>query len=196
MGLPVAYANVLVLGTKLGGQTDEKGRFEIRRVPAGSHSIRVLAMGYDPITQAIQVDAGAEQHLHLVLGSAKKVVGSPRPGPPQFHVSESDSDLVARANCQGGSFEVAGSNQVTIDYQIVPGPAFLTVTILDSLQTPVRAFPRRRMSDGRIIWDGKDERRIPVPEGRYQVRFDMDHGSTSVFLWRRDYPPVPVEPCN
>src|SRR5262249_37488934 len=57
---PLGYANVVILGTKLGAQTDEQGNFTIDRVPAGAWRVRVLAMGADPVTTAVIV-AGTTQ---------------------------------------------------------------------------------------------------------------------------------------
>lgn len=43
---PVVGANVVVVGTTLGAATDIDGRFEIRRVPVGTYSVRVSIVGY------------------------------------------------------------------------------------------------------------------------------------------------------
>ena len=43
---PIVGANVVILGTTLGAPTDIDGRFTIRRVPVGTYSVRVSAVGY------------------------------------------------------------------------------------------------------------------------------------------------------
>jgi outer membrane receptor protein involved in Fe transport len=45
-GKPLAYANVLVLGTGLGTFVRENGRFAIEAVPVGTYSVKVMMMGY------------------------------------------------------------------------------------------------------------------------------------------------------
>ena len=47
----VAYAQVIVLGTKLGAQTAEDGSFTIRNVPAGTHQVRAQQLGIAPVTK-------------------------------------------------------------------------------------------------------------------------------------------------
>ena len=43
---PIVGANVVVGGTTLGASTDDQGRFVIGRVPIGTYSVRVSAIGY------------------------------------------------------------------------------------------------------------------------------------------------------
>ncbi len=45
-GQPVAFANVIVRGTRRGAMTDENGYFAIPGAPAGAHAVDVLAIGY------------------------------------------------------------------------------------------------------------------------------------------------------
>ncbi|MEQ1834451.1 MAG: carboxypeptidase-like regulatory domain-containing protein, partial [Candidatus Eisenbacteria bacterium] len=52
---PVSYANVVVLGTKQGTQTDENGAFIIAGVPVGTYQVKLQAIGYDPVIQQVQV---------------------------------------------------------------------------------------------------------------------------------------------
>ena len=39
-------ANVMVVGTSLGGSTDANGKFTIQSVPSGSYTLRVTYIGY------------------------------------------------------------------------------------------------------------------------------------------------------
>ena len=46
-GTPLAYANVVVLGTRWGAMTTNDGTYEIKNVPVGTYIVRVLMIGYE-----------------------------------------------------------------------------------------------------------------------------------------------------
>ena len=46
-GEPVLFSPVFLVGTKLGTTTDVNGFYSITRVPAGTYTLRVTAIGYD-----------------------------------------------------------------------------------------------------------------------------------------------------
>ncbi|MBN1541677.1 TonB-dependent receptor [candidate division KSB1 bacterium] len=48
---PLVGANVVVLGTQLGGATNIDGKFRIQRVPVGIYAVRALVIGYEPVTK-------------------------------------------------------------------------------------------------------------------------------------------------
>lgn len=72
-GQPVAYANVIILGTRLGTMTDENGNFSIPGVAVGSYQVKMMATGYDPVIQQVQVNAGATSTVHFTVGAQKVV---------------------------------------------------------------------------------------------------------------------------
>jgi len=57
--VPLQGAQVLVVGTTLRAGTSAEGRYVIRNVPAGSHTIRVQLLGFAPKEQQVSVAAGA-----------------------------------------------------------------------------------------------------------------------------------------
>jgi len=61
---PLAYTNVIVLGTRLGAMALEDGRYEIRNVPVGTHQVKAMMMGYK---------SGKEQHVRVRKNRATKV---------------------------------------------------------------------------------------------------------------------------
>ena len=71
---PVAYANVVVLGTKQGAQTGDDGGYTIHNVPPGTYQVKVLGMGYEPVTKTVTVNAGQAAQLSVDLGGGQKVV--------------------------------------------------------------------------------------------------------------------------
>jgi len=70
---PVAFANVVVLGTKQGTMTDENGNFIIRGVPVGTQQIQVQAIGFDKVVEPVQVNAGATATVNFTVGASKTV---------------------------------------------------------------------------------------------------------------------------
>ena len=45
---PLANAQVVVVGTKLGAMTNDAGRYTIAGIPAGTHTVRATLIGYAP----------------------------------------------------------------------------------------------------------------------------------------------------
>jgi outer membrane receptor protein involved in Fe transport len=70
---PIAYANVIVLGTKQGAQTDEEGSFVIVGVPVGEQQVKAQAIGYDPKVITVKVDAGQTATVTFDFGEQKVV---------------------------------------------------------------------------------------------------------------------------
>lgn len=67
-GNPLAYVNVLIKGTQIGGQTDEKGKFMIINIPPGTYTIRFVMMGYGTVEAEkvrINVDETATQNVTM-----------------------------------------------------------------------------------------------------------------------------------
>lgn len=72
-GSPVSFANVVVLGTKQGTMTDENGAFMIPGVPVGTYQVKLQAIGYDPVIQTVQVNAGQTATVNFNVGQTKVV---------------------------------------------------------------------------------------------------------------------------
>ncbi len=70
---PVAFANVVVLGTKQGTMTDENGNFVILGVPVGAVQIQAQAIGFDKQVQTVQVSAGQTAIANFNFGESKVV---------------------------------------------------------------------------------------------------------------------------
>jgi TonB-linked SusC/RagA family outer membrane protein len=64
---PVGQAQVQIIGTTLGGLTNSEGRFTIRGVPAGTHQVRVLRVGYGEQKKQAIVTADQEATLEFTL---------------------------------------------------------------------------------------------------------------------------------
>ncbi len=57
-GEPVIFSNVYLLGTNLGGSTDNNGYFNITRIPEGKYSLLVTYLGFDTIREAVTLRKG------------------------------------------------------------------------------------------------------------------------------------------
>ncbi|MGH7599583.1 MAG: TonB-dependent receptor [bacterium] len=57
-GAPLAGANVVIVGTSIGGASDAKGKYTIANVPSGDYKLRATFIGYQQSTQQVEVAAG------------------------------------------------------------------------------------------------------------------------------------------
>ena len=69
-GNPLDAARVILTGTSQIETTDREGRFVLRNVPAGTHQVRVLRVGYKPATQSATVGDGETATLAFTLAAA------------------------------------------------------------------------------------------------------------------------------
>lgn len=69
-GTPLEAARVLLTGTSQIETTNRDGRFTFRNVSPGTYQVRVLRVGYKPITQAATVGSGATATLAFRLAPA------------------------------------------------------------------------------------------------------------------------------
>jgi TonB-dependent SusC/RagA subfamily outer membrane receptor len=73
-GAPVAAAQISLVTTRLGGLTDNEGRYVLRGVPSGNVTVRVVRIGYQPATTQVQVAAGGDVTADVKLTVAAKTL--------------------------------------------------------------------------------------------------------------------------
>ena len=73
-GAPIAGAVVTVDNTTLRATTTADGRYAIRGVPAGDHTLRVRMIRYTPMTKKVTVGAGAEVDQDFTLVHSTQVL--------------------------------------------------------------------------------------------------------------------------
>ncbi|MEO6445115.1 MAG: SusC/RagA family TonB-linked outer membrane protein, partial [Gemmatimonadaceae bacterium] len=66
-GAPLDQVQVLIIGTTLGGLTNADGRFTFRSVAPGSHTVRVLRVGFSEQKKNVSVVAGQAASLTFSL---------------------------------------------------------------------------------------------------------------------------------
>jgi outer membrane receptor protein involved in Fe transport len=66
-GAPLAAAQVFIVGTEIGTLTRENGEYALINVPAGTHRIRAVLIGYGSVTEDITVPAGGAVTMNLEL---------------------------------------------------------------------------------------------------------------------------------
>jgi TonB-linked SusC/RagA family outer membrane protein len=74
--LPLAAAQVSVVGTTLGSAAGAEGRFVIRNVPAGARILRARLVGYNPVEQPITVTAGGTTTVNFEMKDAPAVLSN------------------------------------------------------------------------------------------------------------------------
>src|SRR5437773_10109832 len=67
---PVIGAEVLVLGTNLGGRTRQDGQYRIAGVAAGRYTVQVRLIGYATVSQPVSVAAGETAVVDFALSEA------------------------------------------------------------------------------------------------------------------------------
>src|SRR5262249_39042568 len=70
---PVEFANVVVLGTRIGAMTDLNGNFRLTQVPVGTAEIQVQTLGYEKQVQSVEVSPGATATLAFNVGEPRAV---------------------------------------------------------------------------------------------------------------------------
>lgn len=71
---PIAAAQVVLTGTRQGAVTDADGRYVLRGVAPGTALLRVVRLGYQPITRTVAVTAGGEVVADFSLERAVKTL--------------------------------------------------------------------------------------------------------------------------
>ncbi|UCF04502.1 MAG: mucoidy inhibitor MuiA family protein [bacterium] len=79
-GGPIPYANVVLVGTKMGSMTLSDGTYNIVGVPAGTYTVKVMMMGYrQEERQGIRVGAGSGTVANfaldeMIVGKGEEIV--------------------------------------------------------------------------------------------------------------------------
>jgi outer membrane receptor protein involved in Fe transport len=76
-------ANILVVGTTLGGSTDLDGKFEIHQIPPGTYELRITCTGYETkLIPGVVIDPGKSNKINI------KLTPDEAGGPATFMIEE------------------------------------------------------------------------------------------------------------
>jgi hypothetical protein len=120
---PVAFANVLILGTDLGSISDENGYYEIQNIPPGLYNIRASFVGFKTSTAyEVQVTLARPVQLDFsmdeVVAELKEVVVS-----SEFSRSEETPISVRKLNSNEIERYPGGNRDISRVIQSLPGVA-------------------------------------------------------------------------
>ncbi len=71
---PIPEAQVVVVGTTLGGRTNAQGVYTIAGVPAGTTQVRVLRIGFQSLTRPVTVVAGQSTRVDFAVAPSAVVL--------------------------------------------------------------------------------------------------------------------------
>lgn len=104
---PLAFANVVVLGTTVGTSSKPDGSFVVSRVPSGPQTLKVSMLGYAPLETEIDVKPGATTDVFVELeerleSTPEILVTAVRPfsAASSAHISAMDFELRPRFSAQ------------------------------------------------------------------------------------------------
>ncbi len=125
-GEPSIFTPVSLAGTTFGATTDEQGYFSISRLPAGNYTVRIVYLGFDTLTKAVEVKAGqiVTEKLYLtktaIQMKAVEVTAEKREaqGTVRVGVTKLTPKQIERLPAIGGQADLAQYMQV------VPGVVF------------------------------------------------------------------------
>ena len=73
-GAPLASAQVVISGTRLGSLSGADGRFVVRGVTPGTALVRVIRLGYTPVSRTVSITAGGYVTVDVALDRTAKVL--------------------------------------------------------------------------------------------------------------------------
>ncbi len=92
-GKPIAFANVLLVGTSTGATTDTSGVYTIKNIQSGNYIIRVACIGFDKMEKSISIKEGDIQTLNFDLTNYAAVLNEVVISGTMKEVSRSESPV-------------------------------------------------------------------------------------------------------
>lgn len=150
-GLPISYANVVIMGTVFGAMTLDDGTFRISTVPPGTYRIKIMAMGYrsiesDPIAVEANGSARCDFKIEKICPDASReernLVGS--------EVEVHSGDIFCEIHPKKTSFKVGDRFEFDVRLQNLSAKTFYLIGCLG------HSFIRSRYPFAYCIVSGPD----------------------------------------
>jgi len=116
-GKAAEFVNIAVKGTGKGATTDTDGKFEIRKVTAGSYTLVASFIGFDPIEQTVEVQTDQVTNVQFTLNETSAAL----------------SEIVVRGIREGYKADVA-SNSLRIQSSLLETPQNIQLVTSDVLR--------------------------------------------------------------
>ena len=210
---PAPFANVIVIGTRRGAQSDEHGRYRILGVPAGRQTLRAFvtrAGNSRVITDSVTILPG--QTVHLDIGIDEFYWKVPKGRTFELRVGQDCRSRFIPDRKPGiyhqlDSSNASGSFRLRCDignpwdleaiYWLKASEPTMQLVVVDDQGKTVRHLKTRgdKLS-GMIRWDGRDDEGGECVWGDYRVRFVTAAGPlefSCCLKWLYPYQPTPIE---
>lgn len=225
-GLPLANAEVVLLGTGIRAQAERSGRFSLSRVPAGQHVFEARASGYVSAQQSATVSAGQTVFLSFALMPAapgamldaavmpmREGVAQPRMlartmspawGPPDFntesyaHIRENDFQRVATSPLSTFSIDVDRASYANVRRFIQSGerPPVDAVRIEEMINYFPYDWTRRRNAGGQAATSVFGEHPFAVTTEVWNAPWKPEHRLVRIGLHARAVETAHLPPSN
>ena len=225
-GLPLANAEVVLLGTGIRAQAERSGRFSLSRVPAGQHVFEARASGYVSAQQSATVSAGQTVFLSFALTPAapgamldaavmpmREGVAQPRMlarsmspawGPPDFntesyaHIRENDFQRVATSPLSTFSIDVDRASYANVRRFIQSGerPPVDAVRIEEMINYFPYDWTRRRNAGGQTATSPFGEHPFAVTTEVWNAPWKPEHRLVRIGLHARAVETAHLPPSN
>lgn len=116
----IPYANILILETGEGTNSNEEGQFEFRNLKSGKYTLRVSAMGYITQTKEITVSREFTSVVHFKMEAEALVINEVVVSANRNEVRRQDAPVVVNVISQQ-MFEKVNSTDLAKSLNYIPG---------------------------------------------------------------------------
>jgi hypothetical protein len=202
-GRPVPYANVVLVGMRIGALADSLGRFVIERAPVGTHRISAAMIGYERREVSIPIVPGENPSLSIELIDRRAGVAchpcfwvNPFQGSRtplvRDGLSFTGEDWTASARGHASVMSISSDPdpcRLRIDYSPLGRPIGRLVIAADDGRV-VRTFGSSGHRGVHVTWDGVDAAGRRLPLGAYRAMAVTSRDTLALAFERVDRPPL------
>lgn len=150
----VRHAHVAIEDLALEGVSDDDGTFWLDGVPAGSHRVRITALGCDPVSLSAMVEPSRGSYVAVDLPA------SGRKAPRETFLPAADTAAVIRFAVPDTALTAGLGSKRPVRLEILRQDRPVRVLVKGVLAAEAYA----------IYWDGRDDRGQKLAPGPYRYR--------------------------